>query len=131
MKLKSNLTPYAQAVAFFHEHAGWSYTPGKETEAQGRMRCARSLAKAESVARNVGLSFDWEQDECDSSEWSDERPAWAQWVCACRGQDGKILDSLGAIDFGRDGQPWGQPYKRVVEAELATMAIDQLEGGAP
>jgi hypothetical protein len=38
-------------------------------------------------------------------------------------EDGKIVQSLCFIDFGRDGSPWGDSYKRVVEAELALEQI--------
>lgn len=109
---------------FFFKHAGYSYDPKKETKLQGRWRCATALALAERKANNVGLRFEWSVDpDCDSSEFSEEKPAWALWQCLARGQDGKPCASLGGIDFGRRGEPWGQPYKRVVEAELAAEAL--------
>ena len=107
------------AYHFFLKHAGYSYDPKAETASQGRIRCAQSLARAEFTARELGYSFEWSVDDTDSSEWSDETPAWAQWVCVMRDQNGKIESSLGGVDFGRDGDPWGNPYRRVVEAELA------------
>jgi hypothetical protein len=45
------------AFQFFLAHAGYSYDPTKETERQGRARCARQLAKAESDASRVGIHF--------------------------------------------------------------------------
>ena len=28
-------------------------------------------------------------------------------------------NNYGAVDFGRDGKPWGDLYRRVVQADLA------------
>lgn len=109
------MTPYA----FFRKHAGYSHNPATETEAQGRARCACNLAAAERYAGDVGLSFEWSVDDIDSSEWSDDPEPWAQWACVCRDMSGAVVASLGGIDFGRDGEPWGDPYRRVIEAELA------------
>ncbi len=107
-----------KATQFFYEHAGFSYDPKTETAEEGRLRCARELAQAEYDSSEI--SFDWQVDDCDSSEWSDEQPPYAQWVCFARDVDsGRILASLGGIDFGRDSEPYGDPYMRVVEAELA------------
>jgi hypothetical protein len=49
-----------------------------------------------------------------------------------RDKAGKVVQSLGGVDFGRDGDPWGQPYARVVEAELALeqRAMGSLAGSA-
>lgn len=106
------MTPYQ----FFLKHAGFSYGPG-ETREQGRRRCAKALAKAEREATNARLSFCWEYEQhIDSSDWSDEEPAYRQWYCLCRNADGDVVASLGCIDFGRDGTPWRDPYGRVVEA---------------
>lgn len=107
-----------EARAFFREHAGFSYRPGKETPAQGRARCAARLAAAE--RDSGGLTFEWEIDpDCDSSDFSDDPDPWPLWVCICRDESGAIVDSLSAIDFGRDGDPWSNPYRRVVQAEIA------------
>lgn len=114
------------AYHFFLAQAGYSYAPDKETPMQGRIRCAKSLAYAERCARDAGASFDWSQDDQTSAEWiSDDndggrnRDPWYTWVCLARDANGKVFASLGGIDFGRDGEPWGDPYRRVVEAELA------------
>lgn len=115
------MTPYA----FFYRWAGWSYQPATETPPQGRARCAKALATAERRARGV-LTFEWSIDPISTSlDWCDERPAWQQWECVARNvETGRVVASLHAIDFGRDGEPWGDPYRRVVEAELASEAID-------
>ncbi len=107
------------AERFFYKHAGVAYTPAIETEEEGRIRGARALAAAEAWAGREGYSFEWIEDERDSSEWSDDPEPWAQWVCLMHAPDGIICDSLSGIDFGRDGSPWSDPYRRVVEAELA------------
>lgn len=108
---------------FFFRHAGYSYDPATETPEQGRARCARcamDLAAAEAFGRAAGLSFDWSVDPyVDSSDWSDDPEPWAQWQCLCYDAAGNVCQSLHAVDFGRDGSPWSDPYRRVVEAELA------------
>lgn len=109
------MTPYR----FFLKHAGYSFDPNHESQADGRKRTAKALAEAEEKGRDAGLSFEWRVDDVDSSEWSDEEPAYDQWVCVCRDEDGDFRIDLGCIDFGRGGKPWGSPYRRVVEAELA------------
>lgn len=116
------LTPYN----FFLKHAGWSYDPLKETSEQGRRRCAKRLAQAEKWAKENDYFFRWELDGRDSSEWisanedgGKNHNPWQTWGCILRDSDHKVCQSLGGIDFGRDGEPWNDPYKRVVEAELA------------
>lgn len=112
------------AFQFFYLHAGYSYVAASETELQGRRRCAKELVAAEAAARDAGYSFAWSVDPCaDSSDHSEEAPPYALWVCTARDGQGKIAGSVGAVDFGRDGEPWGQPYRRVVEAELAMEAL--------
>jgi len=117
------MSALTRAAAFFRAHAGYSYNPQTETRAQGRMRCAMQLACSEALAADADISFSWSEDDTDSSEWSDERPSWSQWVCAAMRANGDIVASLGGVDFGRDGEPWSHPYKRVVEAELAHDAL--------
>lgn len=107
---------------FFYAHAGYSYQPDRETMEQGRRRCARSLAKAKNKARNLGVSFEWFQDGLTSRGWAGRGPAYNTWACTARNSDGKVIASLCGIDFGRDGRPWGYPYRRVIEAELALEA---------
>lgn len=108
------------AVQFFAKHAGYSYDPKAETPEQGQQRCAKSLAVAEYDARDGGFTYEWSVDPCiDSSEFSEESPAWQLWQCAMYDRNGGIVNSLHGIDFGRDKEPFGRPYKRVVEAELA------------
>lgn len=110
------MTPYH----FFLKHSGYSYDPKTETRMQGRIRCAQMLAKAEQTAKDNGVRFAWSVDsDVDSSDFSDEMPAWQLWECLAYDEDGNVVASLCGIDFGRDGQPYGQPYARVVEAELA------------
>ncbi len=108
------------AYHFFLTNAGYCYDKATETPMQGRIRCAKSLAYNEARAKETNCSFAWEIDQdIDSSEWSDETPAWHTWNCIARDSDGKVFASLCGIDFGRDGEPWNKPYRRVVEAELA------------
>lgn len=116
MRAPKSATPEQR---FFFDRAGWSYGPG-ETPQAGRMRCAVELAAAESRARQEGCSFQWEIDpDIDSREFSNRRPYYALWQCLMRDASGEVVQSLHGIDFGRDKEPWGDPYRRVVEAELA------------
>jgi hypothetical protein len=118
--------------AFFWKHAGYSYNPtAGETPEQGRKACAVALATAERAGSDAGLSFSWDIDrDGDSSDFSDESPAWSLWYCLCRDSDGAVVASLGAVDFGRDGEPWGSDYRRVVEAELASEATSKIGGAS-
>lgn len=107
---------------FFREWAGFSYDPAKETPAQGKARGARSLAAAERWAGKRGIEYVWCMDpHIDSSDFSDEKPAWQLWQCALR-YKGRCIASLHGIDFGRDGSPYSNNYARVVQAELADEA---------
>jgi hypothetical protein len=112
----SKLTPFE----FFYEHAGYGYDPAKQTEDEGRRESAQRLADAERWASDEGYSFEWEVDQdIDSSDFDDSPEPWALWVCVCRNLEGEVTASLCGIDFGRDGEPWGDYYRRVAEAELA------------
>ena len=113
-------------VQFFAEHAGFSHDPQTETPEQGRARGAARLANAEAWARDSGCSFAWEIDPyVDSSdhETEDDGPPHALWMCVMRDAEGAVIGSLGGVDFGRDVEPWGDPYRRVCEAETACEAM--------
>lgn len=113
-------------VAFFYRHAGYSYPTGATPTQQRahRLNGARQLYRAESEARDAGYSFDWNiDDRVGSREWTDEEPAWETWRCICRDSEGCSVASLFGIDFGPNGEPWSDPYRRVVEAELAREAL--------
>jgi len=133
------LSPYH----FFLKHAGSSYSPKTETVQQGAIRGARALAKAERLARQRGYRFHWSIDPGSSSaDWIDDnedggrnRDPWRVWQCCAMGSRdpgyrgaGEVLANLSGIDFGRGGTPRTNPYRRVVEAELAQEALDR-EGG--
>lgn len=109
----------ARALAFFYANAGYSWNPATQTQDGGRRECAAKLAEAEDNAREGGYSFDWREDECDSSEWSDEKPPYTQWLCGMFNAEGEMVANLGCVDFGRNGRPWGNRHRRVVEAEIA------------
>ena len=112
---------------FFYDQAGYSYDPAKETQEEGRRRGAILLASAERWAHETGYSYVWAIDtDSDSSDWIDDDEdggkhcePWQVWYCLMRDEHGKVVQSLSAIDFGRDGTPCSDPYRRVVEAELA------------
>lgn len=103
---------------FFHAEAGWATPPGK-------VACAMILARAEEWAVVEGVEYEWAEDDCiESSDFRDDVPAYPLWVCVAR--LGDAVESLGGIDFGPGCDPWGEPYKRVVEAELAAQLQDRM-----
>lgn len=105
---------------FFYENAGWGYNPATETPDQGRRLCAVQLELAERIARNLGYGFEWSIDtDTDSSNFSDDPEPWALWVCDMTDSESVTVQSLGGVDFGRDGLPSDNDYARVVQAELA------------
>ena len=112
-------------LAFFYAHAGWSYKPGEETPSRGRRRCAQALATAERKGLHAGLTFFWQPDDTATSADFDDSgaPPWELWECLCMNSRGRVVASLHAIDFGPEGRPAGDPYARVVEAELAQEAL--------
>jgi hypothetical protein len=105
-----------QAIKFFVEHAGFSYDPKTQTPAQGKAQCARSLARAERMAANLGFTFEWEYDHDADNSWMDEETRAENqeaFACIARDGSGNVVASLwGIFEPSRE-------YKRVVEAELA------------
>lgn len=112
-------------VAFFYEWAASSYMPGKETEEAGRLRNAQEHATAEAAARDKGFSFQWAVDPTADSREFARGKRYDLWECVARDGNGMWAGGLSAIDFGRNGNPWGDPYRRVVEAGLAMDAIKE------
>lgn len=107
-------------VQFFYANAGFSYDPKTETKAQDKMRCARLLANAEKQAARLGWSARWEIDLDMTSGDFDDSTNHALWLCVLYNDQGGYINSLGGVDFGNGGEPWGNPYRRVIEAELAS-----------
>lgn len=114
-KRKPEVAPdtFTAAQKFFFEHAGYSVPPGRAV-------CAVQYAEAEEKAREAGCSFEWGPCDTTSQEFSKVRPFYPLWRCSMRDPKGKMCASMCGIDFGRDKAPWGDPYRRVVEAELAS-----------
>jgi hypothetical protein len=117
------LTPAEQ---FFYDNAGYSHRADEDPKV-GHLRTARALAVAEAGAAERGWWVGWETDrETDSSDFSDEVPAWILWRAYLLDDQNHSLGSLGGVDFGRDGSPVsGSAYARVVEAELAAEHINE------
>lgn len=119
-------TTMPNPVAFFTEYAGFAYR-SEATREEDRRHNAESLAEAERMASDLGWAFVWSVDpHTDSSDWSDDDDPYQQWQCVAYDENGDIRASLHGIDFGRDSDPWGDPYRRVVEAELAAEGADNL-----
>jgi hypothetical protein len=81
------------------------------------------MAEAERKGREAGLSFEWSLDNETDASFRDTRSPYHLWICVCHDADGLAKSSLGGIDLGRDGSPFADLYRRVVEAELAMEAI--------
>ena len=112
-----------KAQDFFYANAGYSYPSGTPATDRAKFRAAHAadLASAEAQASSDGASFVWRVDE--HADRSGIEHASPLWVCVMYSQDGKVLASLGSVDFGAGNDPWGQSYRRVVEAELAVAAF--------
>lgn len=112
---------------FFYSQAGYSYTQ-TETPDEGRARGARSLAAAETWAREEGVTFEWSDDPDGymSAGEGDEGP-WYQLLA--QHPDGRTA-SLGGVSLNPSEDTWWgsrriNPYARVVEAELASEIREQ------
>ena len=117
------------AVRFFMEHAGSSYTPGKETAAQGKYRGARRLAMAERYARTHDWEFRWISDEagcigcdCGDPECACSNGTCSPEVCILDTPMERYAESLGSICGAT------REYGRVVEAELALEHMTRSKG---
>jgi hypothetical protein len=109
------------AEQFFYDHAGWSYGPN-ETSEEGRVRSAREYAAAEQWAKDHDVYFVWELDPMPwdgDVKWTGN--VWTCAACADYGmtQEVRVLASLGGIAMEHN---LTDPYRRVVEAELAAEA---------
>jgi hypothetical protein len=108
------------AEQFFYEHAPYSVRPG-EDEISARIRSAAALARAEAIAKGRGATVAWEEDDLAwlTESWracgDDHGQAWG---AVLRDAEGTALGSLWGITF-ESHEPAGEPYARVVAAELA------------
>lgn len=117
---KITLSPAEQ---FFYDHAGWSYTQG-EPAWSGRTRGAVMLAFAEqeAQARNWQTAWEYDPDGADCTCGDDHGPAY---MAVLTDEDGRTLGILGGVTFATRS-PDGDPYARVVSAELASEALSEV-----
>jgi hypothetical protein len=114
--------------AFHWTNGGYSYKP-PQTPEQGRKDCAVAMAEAERRGSDMGLSYEWTPDDQTQESFRNLRRGedpYYLWGCICRDESGKVRASLWGIDFG-GAEPWGESYRRVVEAELASEALHELD----
>jgi hypothetical protein len=100
---------------FFLKHAGYATPPG-------RVACALSLARAEARAEAEGIHVQWEDDDFP---WDADEPR-PRYVLAAYVRDaltGRVIASLAGIGLNS----LDDTYRRVVEAELASEALDYLD----
>lgn len=122
--------PFKKGTAenFFWSHAGYCYDPKTETREQGRKNCAIALATAERQASDAGFSFAWSQDDITDEDFRETDAPYYLWQCLARDLEGKVIGSLGGVDFGAlPSDPWMHPYRRVCEAEIASEALTVAE----
>jgi len=110
------------AYQFFYRHAGYSYDPKTQTKAEGRRECAKTLARAERLAFKAGVSFQWTEDPYGADSAGEFSSSGPFWQCVARDASGVICASVGGVDFGDGGVPWGDTYSRVIQAELSLEA---------
>lgn len=112
------------AEHFFWEAAGYSYNPDVQSAQEGRADCARLLANAERQASAAGVSFRWEESDETDGSFRRTRVPYRLWDCRAYDMHGKVVGFLGACDFGPPpASPWSDPYRRVVEAEVAAEVV--------
>jgi hypothetical protein len=111
---------------FFYRNAGYSYDSKTETPEQGRLRCAKELADAETIGQRLGYVLEWDFDECPDLSWmSDEEREHDHEVLCCRIPDPENTRHSLASLYGITDPD--SRYRRVIEAELAAEAIADLD----
>jgi hypothetical protein len=126
--MTQRIAELANGIRFFQENAGHFSPPGRP----GRMACALRLAEAERDAQLMGWNIEWEWDEagCLGCECGSNacncftRKPHETWYATLKDGAGRILTSFGGIC-----EPWPD-YRRVVAAELALEAFEELKGVA-
>jgi hypothetical protein len=122
-KARKQLTP---DQFFFYQNAGYSYDKTTETAEQGRQRCAKGLAEAETIGQRLDYVFEWEFDQDPDLSWmSDEEREQEHEVLCCRIVDPERPKYSLASLCGITDPDYN--YRRVVEAELAAEAIADLD----
>lgn len=86
---------------------------------QGRIETAKKLAAAEQWARCAGVRFAWETSDANGEHY----PLWDCVAYTYKDGEPAPLGTIDAVDFGPDGTPSGNPYARVVCAQMALDAM--------
>lgn len=117
-------TTMTEAERFFYEHAGWAHPVGASEAEQdaARVRNAQGLAAAEQRVKDGPYFVD---KEIDDLPWDGDVP-WdgPLWVVCLYSVEGtgrpELVGSLGGVACEE-----GDPYLRVVAAELAVQYLDE------
>jgi hypothetical protein len=107
------------AEQFFYDHAVFFWNPDDGEDAEsGRIRRAVALARAESLAASRETVVSWEPD-CPGGDLcvcnGEHNPAY---TAILRDAEGTYLGKFPSVTFD-SGKPDGEPYARVLAAELA------------
>lgn len=129
----------SNAVKFFYEYAGFGFDPATETQAQGRLRCAKQLAEAEALylkahqCADIGIA--WEDDPDGFADYRADKRAGRltkgdapkrierAFIWHRHEDDGRGRDWLASLHGIWDADT---NYRRVVRAELALECADEL-----
>lgn len=113
----------------YFQRTGVSHISGEHAKA------ALNLARAESMGERLGLTVTWELEQDDWMMFAGDPVEEyrrnfesGKWECFCayvEGDDGLPLASLGGIVLSADSED----YRRCIEAELLSEAIETLKKG--
>lgn len=123
---------------FFFDEAGYSYNQKTETREQGRIRCAKSSARAEEYAiehswhidvTKDGDKYGWQKHCFDVVRNPDtfRNKLYTGYDVTLYDSEGNVLGNIGGVTF--KGNNPHEPYRRVLFAQLASEAMP-IECGA-
>jgi hypothetical protein len=115
-----NKGPFTGAKAHGYEQLREAGYPAAE---------AHRIMSIHQRADDADLLIEWEQDELTSADFDDTDEPHRLWWVAARDATGKVLDSLGGIDLGEEGEPdayHSHPYQWDAEAQVLDEALSQL-----
>jgi hypothetical protein len=119
-----------ESERFFYEHNAYCHAPDESAES-GRTRAAILSAFAERESERRGWYVNWSIDQDADTTSTDDYCVSGnpQWEAVLYDAERQYLASLCGIDFAEDysySDPSGEPYVRIVAAELAQDALSEM-----